>query len=777
MKLAREAVNLHLAGGSAVAAEDTAQQQRRRGLGPREKSRDGSDGPTTSSSNTHAAPTGNDLSAIRLPGSLDEHRMRRALTSTQLARNASHAKLKKNLSHGQLTRLAEGAGVTAAALGAGLTRRGPPSPGLKGRSKRPKSADFSAVVEKDLHEQEVEIAQQRAEARRDGVGGGVGVAAPAAKKVGFAVGSSASEEDVEDDDLPVMEGSGLQGEDEWTDQSASASPYSTRQNTANNSRRASVVERFGGERRGEGVEGVYVQSGLTQSQVAAEVDGQQGGISDGSSDDDRSSDNTSEKDDAEAEVPSEHRRPPAPPASIPPEEQQAPFSPPTSADPRPTRAKDDPKPSTLRLLHRTASTAAPALLSNISAQDTLRSNRASPTPSTTSSRSAYDPTTAETSPAPVGTSATPDLDSGELVSRFMPTGAHPGTAGGAGMNVNTPNSGSLVTPEGSGNFEAAAGKMGRSSDHDDNGTRQLKSTPANRDANPNSKRATFTIGPSTSPTSLRSHPSASTSASQTAGEHTPIMTPSASSISLVRSRNELRMINEKAIAEKEDKQAWKPIIPAHVYDRRNVSLRSGTAKSSSRLDRESESVRESTEAGRAGGASDAAPSRSASTSTLANSLHPGGVGQGGINTSFSSQTTLMMGPEIFQGRFKAVNAELKVVQRYRDVVGESLGRLGLVAKGELGIEFAKMRATGVKANGANAGGGGRSATTGGGKLQVSRSAVSLPLRQHQHQHTAVGKSGLSASSPRLLGRCKGKFSRPQKARLRCTVARLPERAK
>lgn len=213
------------------------------------------------------------------------------------------------------------------------------------------------------------------------------------------------------------------------------------------------------------------------------------------------------------------------------------------------------------------------------------------------------------------------------------------------------------------------------------------------------------------------------------------------------------MINEKAIAEKEDKQAWKPIIPAHVYDRRNVSLRSGNAKSSSRLDREYESVRETAEPGGAGAARDTAVSRSASASTLANSLYPGGVGQGGINTSFSSQTTLMMGPEIFQGRFKAVNTELKVVQRYRDVVGESLGRLGLVAKGELRSDFAKMRSTGSNKQGASGGGGG--SKTAGGKLQVSRSAVSLPLRQHQHQHTAVGKSGLSASVSPPAGTVQG----------------------
>ena len=83
------------------------------------------------------------------------------------------------------------------------------------------------VVEKDLHEQEVELARQQQQEKSE-----------APKKVGFAVGSS-GDDDV-DDDAPAMEGSGLQ-EDEWTEESASASPYSTRQNTANNSRRTSVV--------------------------------------------------------------------------------------------------------------------------------------------------------------------------------------------------------------------------------------------------------------------------------------------------------------------------------------------------------------------------------------------------------------------------------------------------------------------------------------------------------------------------------------------------------
>ena len=44
-----------------------------------------------------------------------------------------------------------------------------------------------------------------------------------------------------------MDGHGME-EGDWTEESTSASPYSTRQNTANNSRRESVVQDRSGER-------------------------------------------------------------------------------------------------------------------------------------------------------------------------------------------------------------------------------------------------------------------------------------------------------------------------------------------------------------------------------------------------------------------------------------------------------------------------------------------------------------------------------------------------
>lgn len=87
---------------------------------------------------------------IRLPGSLDESSpaqqqmqreqqrppMRRNMTSYHLSRNASHTKLKKNHSHGQLQRLNSRGNLASMGQGAG-SNRAPPSPGLKGKNKRP----------------------------------------------------------------------------------------------------------------------------------------------------------------------------------------------------------------------------------------------------------------------------------------------------------------------------------------------------------------------------------------------------------------------------------------------------------------------------------------------------------------------------------------------------------------------------------------------------------------------------------------------------------------
>ena len=83
--------------------------------------------------------------------------IRRNMTVTELPRTKSATKLKKNFSHGQLTRLQSGRNLTTLNS---MSNKPPPSPGLKGKSKRPKSSD-QMPQEKDLHQQEVELYQQQ----------------------------------------------------------------------------------------------------------------------------------------------------------------------------------------------------------------------------------------------------------------------------------------------------------------------------------------------------------------------------------------------------------------------------------------------------------------------------------------------------------------------------------------------------------------------------------------------------------------------------------------
>ena len=126
-------------------------------------------------------------------------------TNDFIPRNKSNVKLRKNLSHGRLN----------------MAHIAPSVSALKSKNKRPKSAE-AAPRDEDVHEQEVEIYRQ------------MQAAAQPPKKVGFAVGSAGDTSD--DAEVAQAEGNGQQ-EDDWTEESASASPYSTRQNTANNSRR------------------------------------------------------------------------------------------------------------------------------------------------------------------------------------------------------------------------------------------------------------------------------------------------------------------------------------------------------------------------------------------------------------------------------------------------------------------------------------------------------------------------------------------------------------
>ncbi|EME89324.1 uncharacterized protein MYCFIDRAFT_193271 [Pseudocercospora fijiensis CIRAD86] len=561
----------------------------------------GDDGRKHSRQRSHEGDT-----EIRLPGSLDESRpqMKRNLTAYQLPRNTSHAKLKKNLSHGQLTRLGSGRNLVAMASTA---HRAPPSPGLKGKSKRPKSAEIAGAgqelnvrqAEPRRRSQEERQTQQPEYARR-----------ASNKKVGFAVGSVDSSDQEE---VPEMEGSGLQ-EDEWTEESASASPYSTRQNTANNSRRASMnVERTvekqtPGQLLGMKLSEQMQRNETTQQKSTAEVNAS----SDSDEDEPPSPRSMARVRKAEALKPKEdvRRSPQKPPQNdgrlterhepvrdemaltqTQPHQVREPHShpveqtPPTAAisktvpqipfarakdqpageAPKSSQAKDYANPAARRLLS-SQKLAGPAVLSNVSALDDKHSQRGSPAPSMQSSRSN------------IGDGAA-DEDQDELVSRFMPSASHPSGDSGVNTAVGTPNKGGFHTPEEGHSYL---------SQHHEKG---------------------FQVG-LISPGSTVSGSSGAT-------------TPATG-----RSRTELRLLQEKALADMESRTDTKPHLPAWQYDRRNETLKSFM-----------------------------------SSTTL-----------GSSNRSLVNNG-LGMGPEIFQGRFRAVNTELRVVQKFRDPLGEAIARL------------------------------------------------------------------------------------------------------
>lgn len=569
---------------------------------------------------------------IRLPRSLETtpppQTLRRNLTSYQLPRTVSHAKLKKNFSHGQLTRLSSGKNLAALS-----GHKGPPSPGLKGRnSNKRRSAD--AAVEMDLHEREVELAQQQTEsAKRDG-----------RKVVGFAVGSSG---DDDEDDAPQMEGSGLQ-EDEWTDQSASASPYSTRQNTASNSRRTSIlverppekvrVSEANGEANGQ--QSRYVQPvAVDTHSVTPQGDGthEPQGEEHEAEEEDEAEDDAEEEDEAEDDAEEADGEEVASPKStttatngkheeipeaLPQHQPKSPQAIPRSPI---SGAKDHPNPATRHLLARQNQGAAPALVSNVSALDDARSSRA------TSGSIAH-------SSGAVISDETPDSYQDELVSRFVPSTSHPSIASGGNTNVNTPRAGSLHTPEGESTLDSQPHLAKRNS--------------------------TFGLGPVSPGSAL----------SVSSGTVTP---------ALQRSRNEIRLMNDKVMAELEDAAARNPVMPGHVYDRRNESLKSWL-----------------------------------------NLAMLGGDGRGGL----SAITGLSTGPEIFEGRFKAVNTELKVVQRFRNPIAESVSRLLQCKDGKVASLRTKHSAERKRANAAQP----PPATS----LPISKSSASLP-RQPSKLSTSV----------------------------------------
>ncbi|KAG9523106.1 hypothetical protein KCV07_g2773, partial [Aureobasidium melanogenum] len=130
-----------------------------------------------------------------VPPSPSRPNMRRNNTSVHLPRTHSHAGLKKNLSSGQLSRAA--AGKTTAH---GRTTTQHQRPDIRRAHTQPYKRSKSP--------------------------------APKAGKVSFDVG-----DDDDDDDGEEMEGV----DDQWTEESASASPSTTRDNTRNNTRQNSVV--------------------------------------------------------------------------------------------------------------------------------------------------------------------------------------------------------------------------------------------------------------------------------------------------------------------------------------------------------------------------------------------------------------------------------------------------------------------------------------------------------------------------------------------------------
>ncbi|KAM0698961.1 hypothetical protein Q7P36_001005 [Cladosporium allicinum] len=551
---------------------------------------------------------------IRLPGSLDESSpaqqqmqreqqrpaMRRNMTSVHLSRNASHTKLKKNLSHGQLQRLNSRGNL--AAMGQ-PSLRAPPSPGLKGKNKRPKSADTGKwALEKDLHEQEVELALRIAQQKARGP-----------KKVGFAVGSSGDstggEEAIED-----MEDAGME-EGEWTEESTSASPYSTRQNTANNSRRTSSAQERVTDRAlmaaatakiaNEAPHLVKVEAAEQGPRPVVQEDQTAAKVSSEEEEEDEDDEETATEEDDEVEdapksnsltfdpktnqnlslpatqprqePPQQHIQPPQQHTQPSQQQTQQAQQPQQSKQPQKVSqvprsplhgAKEHPNPTIPLIRNISSNHMSPAMTSNVNAMDNSHSTDGSPAASTISARSTL----------------AGDGDQDELVSRFIPSTSHPG-----------------------------------------------------------------------------SNPPGNSTKSGSSGTATP---------SIGRSRIELKMLQEKAMAEIHSVVDRNPFIPAHVYDRRNESLKSYLNLAA--LNNTNTPIPVAT-----------------TTNTLANS------------------NNLSLGPEIFQGRFKAVHTELRVVQKFRDPLAESVARLRACKGSKLSLRSSPQKLHAAA-------------------LRTSKSAISLP---------------------------------------------------
>ena len=142
------------------------------------------------------------------------------------------------------------------------------------------------------------------------------------------------------------------------------------------------------------------------------------------------------------------------------------------------------------------------------------------------------------------------------------------------------------------------------------------------------------------------------------------------------------MLQEKAMADIHSVVDRNPFIPAHVYDRRNESLKSYLNLAA--LNNNNANV--------------PLPAVT-TTNTLANS------------------SNLSLGPEIFQGRFRAVHTELRVVQKFRDPLAESVQRLRSCKGSKLSLRGSPQKLHAAA-------------------LRTSKSAISLPAA------AAKGKGGL-----------------------------------
>jgi hypothetical protein len=412
------------------------------------------------------------------------------------------------------------------------------------------------------------------------------------RAVGFAVGSGNESSDGEN---PEMEGSGLQ-EDEWTEESASVSPYSTRQNTANNSRRASVSERPADRKPS-------VSSPLkeTPSNIATDTSGED-------TDTGQLPTIRSVQLAADETATSFHQ-------------EKESVGAPRAVERSPLHlAKDLPNPAIRHVLNKGYQLPAPALVTAVSTLDDSHSTRTSPVASLRSSRSNI---------AEASNSGEHD-DPEELISRFVPGTSNPSTGSGGNTVSSTPRESGMQTPD--------------ERDH------HLSSHPisSHRDKSASS----FQLG--------LASPGSTVSASS--GAVTP---------ATAQSRTELRMAQEKASADAESAGQRQPTLPVYKYDRRNETLKT----------------------------------------YLSNWTTLSGEQKNALTAHYGTAR----GSAIFQGRFRAVNTELRVVQKYRDPVGESIARL----KACKAVKWPHQPHKSAPPSRQSA-----------VALPTSRSATTLPLRQH-----------------------------------------------